>query len=198
MEGIASVLADQGRYGDSMLVHMNPAEVQGLASLSPTGSLTVNPQTGQPEAFLGMILGALGSLAGSSGALAAVPLIGKLGAAGLGALGSGLGTFIQTGDLKKGLLGGLAGYGLGKFMGNIGGTAGTVVPDSGITESVGSITGKLATEGGASQSLLELAKKQGIDVTDGIMSELPGAGSFSDAVSRVGAVSYTHLRAHET
>ena len=57
MEGIASVLADQGRYGDSMLVHMNPAEVQGLASLSPTGSLTVNPQTGQPEAFLGMILG---------------------------------------------------------------------------------------------------------------------------------------------
>ena len=57
MEGIASVLADQGRHGDSMLVHMNPAEVQGLASLSPTGSLTVNPQTGQPEAFLGTVLG---------------------------------------------------------------------------------------------------------------------------------------------
>ena len=62
MEGIASVLADQGRYGDSMLVHMNPAEVQGLASLSPTGSLTVNPQTGQPEAFLPFLAPMLGSL----------------------------------------------------------------------------------------------------------------------------------------
>ena len=187
MEGIASVLADQGRYGDTMLVHMNPAEVQGLASLSPTGSLTVNPQTGQPEAFLGMILGALGSLAGSSGALAAVPLIGKLGAAGLGALGSGLGTFIETGDLKKGLLGGITGYGLGKIMGGIAGSgAGDAAKDALVDEASKSITVTPAIASTPSQSLLELAKKQGIDVTDGIMSELPGAGSFSQAANRIG------------
>ena len=120
MEGIASVLADQGRYGDSMLVHMNPAEVQGLASLSPTGSLTVNPQTGQPEAFLGMILGALGSLGAGTG-LATTLGLGGLSSAALGAIGSGLGTFIETGDLKKGLLGGLTGYGIGKFVGSLGG-----------------------------------------------------------------------------
>ena len=120
MEGIASVLADQGRYGDSMLVHMNPAEVQGLASLSPTGSLTVNPQTGQPEAFLGMILGALGSLGAGTGVAATLGLSG-LSSAALGAIGSGLGTFIETGDLKKGLLGGLTGYGIGKFVGSLGG-----------------------------------------------------------------------------
>jgi hypothetical protein len=187
MEGIASVLADQGRYGDSMLVHMNPAEVQGLASLSPTGSLTVNPQTGQPEAFLGMILGALGSLAGSSGALAAVPLLGKLGAAGLGALGSGLGTFIETGDLKKGLLGGITGYGLGKIMGGIAGSgAGDVAKDAAVDAASQSITVTPAIASTPSQSLLELAKKQGIDVTDGIMSELPGAGSFSQAANRIG------------
>ena len=120
MEGIASVLADQGRYGDSMLVHMNPAEVQGLASLSPTGSLTVNPQTGQPEAFLGMILGALGSLSAGTGVAATLGLSG-LSSAALGAIGSGLGTFIETGDLKKGLLGGLTGYGIGKFVGSLGG-----------------------------------------------------------------------------
>ena len=119
MEGIASVLADQGRYGDSMLVHMNPAEVQGLASLSPTGSLTVNPQTGQPEAFLGMILGALGSLGAGTGVAATLGLSG-LSSAALGAIGSGLGTFIETGDLKKGLLGGLTGYGIGKFVGGLG------------------------------------------------------------------------------
>jgi len=123
MEGIASVLADQGRYGDSMLVHMNPAEVQGLASLSPTGSLTVNPQTGQPEAFLGMILGALGSLGAGTG-LATTLGLGGLSSAALGAIGSGLGTFIETGDLKKGLLGGLTGYGIGKFVGGLGGAKG--------------------------------------------------------------------------
>ena len=122
MEGIASVLADQGRYGDSMLVHMNPAEVQGLASLSPTGSLTVNPQTGQPEAFLGMILGALGSLGAGTGALGGV--LAGLSPALAGAIGSGLGTFIETGDLKKGLLGGIAGYGLGKFASGLGGAKG--------------------------------------------------------------------------
>jgi len=122
MEGIASVLADQGRYGDSMLVHMNPAEVQGLASLSPTGSLTVNPQTGQPEAFLGMILGALGSLGAGTGVLGGT--LAALGPGLAGAIGSGLGTFIETGDLKKGLLGGLTGYGIGKFVGGLGGAKG--------------------------------------------------------------------------
>ena len=42
-------VANQGRYGDSMLLHVNPAEVKGLAQAMP---ITVNPQTGQPEAFL--------------------------------------------------------------------------------------------------------------------------------------------------
>ncbi len=51
MKGQAEKLAKQGRYGDSMLVHMNPAEVDFLKSNSPTGGLTNNPQTGQPEAF---------------------------------------------------------------------------------------------------------------------------------------------------
>ena len=46
----AEQMAQYGRYGDSMLVHMNPAEVQGIASMVP-GGLTTNPVTGQPEAF---------------------------------------------------------------------------------------------------------------------------------------------------
>tara|TARA_R110002020_G_C15838555_1_gene734936 strand:- start:203 stop:445 length:243 start_codon:yes stop_codon:yes gene_type:complete len=56
MEGIAEHLANQGRYGDSMLMHVNPAEVEGIASLIPGGQLPRNPMTGQPEAFIGMIL----------------------------------------------------------------------------------------------------------------------------------------------
>ena len=44
----AQGLAGFGRYGDNMLVHMNPNEVAGLMSL---GNLTINPVTGLPEAF---------------------------------------------------------------------------------------------------------------------------------------------------
>ena len=61
MQKQAERLAAQGRYGDSMLVHMNPAEVDILRKTSPIGDLTTNPQTGQPEAFvqfIPMILGA--------------------------------------------------------------------------------------------------------------------------------------------
>jgi hypothetical protein len=42
-----------------MMVHMNPIEVAGIASLSPTGQLTTNPMTGQPEAFLPALLAPL-------------------------------------------------------------------------------------------------------------------------------------------
>jgi hypothetical protein len=66
MQGMANQMSQYGRYGDSMLVHMNPIEVQGLASLSPTGSLTINPVTGQPEAFLPFLAPLLGSMFGST------------------------------------------------------------------------------------------------------------------------------------
>ena len=77
---MAQELAKYGRYGDSMLVHMNPVEVAGLASLSPTGQLTTNPVTGQPEAFLPFLAPILGSVLGTSF------LPGLASAAGLGGL----------------------------------------------------------------------------------------------------------------
>jgi hypothetical protein len=119
MQGMANQMAQHGRYGDSMLVHMNPIEVQGLASLSPTGSLTVNPVTGQPEAFLPFLAPLLGSLAGSAFLPTVIPaLAGK--AALAGAIGSGLATTAATGDLKQGILSGLTGYGLGSALGAAG------------------------------------------------------------------------------
>ena len=109
-------VAAQGRFGDSMLLHVNPAEVAGLSQVMP---LTVNPETGQPEAFLPFLLPILGSIGGSalagSSLLAGTALAGK--AALLGAVGSGLGTYAATGDAKKGLMSGLMGYGLGKVLG---------------------------------------------------------------------------------
>ena len=107
-------LATHGRYGDSELVHMNPYEVQGLAAMSPTGQLTKNPVTGQPEAFLPFLAPLIGSALGKAA-------IGKAIGSGLaGAVGSGLATWAQTGDFEKGLIGGITGFGLGKVMGAAG------------------------------------------------------------------------------
>ncbi len=76
-------VANQGRYGDSMLLHVNPAEVKGLAQAMP---ITVNPETGQPEAFLPFLAPILGGMAGSAlltGAGATAAGAGILGTAGL-------------------------------------------------------------------------------------------------------------------
>jgi hypothetical protein len=52
--GLANLMAMNGRFGDTELVHMSKPEIRGLASL---GELTINPDTGLPEAFsLGSIL----------------------------------------------------------------------------------------------------------------------------------------------
>jgi hypothetical protein len=48
-----------GRYGDTELVHINKDELKGLASMMP---MTRNPETGQPEMFLGTIMAALSAL----------------------------------------------------------------------------------------------------------------------------------------
>lgn len=62
----AQGLASLGRYGDTMLVHMNPKEVAGLQSLamSKGGTLTINPDTGMPEAFLGQLFNFAAPIAG--------------------------------------------------------------------------------------------------------------------------------------
>ena len=59
-------LASLGRNGDSMLMHVSPQEVAGLQGLAMAqgGSLTINPDTGLPEAFnLGKVLGAVAPIA---------------------------------------------------------------------------------------------------------------------------------------
>jgi len=122
-QGVANQLAGYGRYGDSMLVHMNPIEVQMLSSLSPTGRLTTNPYTGQQEAFLPFLAPLLGSFLGSSvltGTGAALLGGAGLSSAAAGAIGSGLATAAVTGDLEQGILSGITGFGLGQAFGAAG------------------------------------------------------------------------------
>jgi len=136
-------VASQGRYGDSMLLHVNPAEVKGLAQAVP---LTINPQTGQPEAFLPFLAPVLGSLAGGT------LLAGATGSALLGsAIGSGLAQYAVTGDLKKGLLAGLTGYGIGSALQGAGAAAqgteaATAAADTVTNVATDAATSKLLTD----------------------------------------------------
>lgn len=104
---LADHMASKGRGPDSMLVHMSPREVRGLQALAKQhgGTLTVNPETGLPEAgfldkLLPTILG-VGATVLSGGTI--TPLMAGLG---VGAIQAA-----RTGDLGKGLMAGLGAYG---------------------------------------------------------------------------------------
>lgn len=127
---MAKQLQSMGRGNDSMLIHMTPEEVnslQGLAMASG-GSLTINPQTGLPEAgWLGKLLPTILGIAGAAFGL-------PTWAIGLG--GAAAGTAI-TGDLGKGLAMGLQAYGgagLGQAVG-VGGKIASLGKDLGLTQS---------------------------------------------------------------
>jgi hypothetical protein len=93
-------IASMGRNGDSMLMHVNPAELQGLQSL--LGPMTVNPETGNPEAFAWFL-----------------PLLGLA----AGTVASGAASDWEAGPM---VLGALTGAGLGAGIGSLGATSGTV------------------------------------------------------------------------
>jgi hypothetical protein len=107
LELAAQHLASRGRKGDTMLVHMAPEEVSGLQALARAGggTLTLNPDTGLPEAnflkrMLPMIIGA--GITAATGGAAAPWMIGL----GMGGLET-----VRTGSLEKGLMAGLGAYG---------------------------------------------------------------------------------------
>jgi hypothetical protein len=117
LEIAAKHLASKGRGPDTQLVHMTPGEVQSLQQIAMAhgGSLTINPETGLPEA--GFLKNILPMIAGAG--LAMIPGVGPLMAAGL----VGGGTTIATGSLEKGLMAGLGAYGgagLGDGLANLG------------------------------------------------------------------------------
>lgn len=114
---LANDMASRGRGQDSMLVHMTPREVAGLQALAMKhgGSLTINPETGLPEAgFLSSILPALAGFALNAFAPGLGTAVG--GALGLGAAaGTGIAvgglTALATGSLSRGLMAGMGAYG---------------------------------------------------------------------------------------
>ena len=167
-------MAQYGRYGDSMLVHMNPVEVAGIAALSPTGQLTTNPVTGQPEAFLPLLAPALGWLGGSLG----------LGALGTAAL-TGIGTAAVTGDLKRGLLAGLTAGAAGGIGDLFAGSA-EAATQAGVEAAT-----QAATEG-ATQAATEGLSQAVIDA--GGTDFVGQAGNIAEQLSQAGVTPQDYLQ----
>ena len=94
---IADQLASLGRYGDTKIMHISPKELELIERMYP-GSITVNPETGQPEAWAW-----LASLLGSGGAGAGA---GAAAGAGAGTAASSAGIMSKVGGLVGGLKGG--------------------------------------------------------------------------------------------
>jgi hypothetical protein len=135
---LANHLQSAGRGEDKVLVHMTPGEVNGLQSLAMAhgGSLTINPETGLPEA------GFLSSLLPMAIGFGLAPFTGGMSAA----LITGAGYTAATGSLKKGIMAGLGAYGgagLGAGLSSLGTTA--VAPaQAGLSPAVAANTSTLA------------------------------------------------------
>jgi len=144
----ARAVQARGRNEDTMLVHMTPNEVNSLQGLAMAhgGTLTINPDTGLPEAdFLKSILPMIAGFA--------------LGPAGFGlmtSLQAGLAvggvTALATGDLGKGLSAGLGAFGgsnLGAALSSTGAEAAKLaaLPDAGASAIPASMGGTGASTG---------------------------------------------------
>ena len=173
----AEAVRQKGRYGDSVLMHVNPQEMQTLATGSG-GYLTVNPDTGLPEAFLPALLPVLGGLGGTalatSGMLAGAGGLGAFMAANpyiAGAIGSGLGKTLATGDIEQGIRTGLiSGVTGGLLQGLTGGDIITSPDAIGASGMEAAIAGDTA---GAVENISPAIQATNSKVTDALANMTP-------------------------
>ena len=152
--GQAQQLANAGRGEDTMLMHVTPSEVHGLASLAP-GMMTINPQTGLPEA--GFLKDALSFAAPFLGSMVGIPPWAT----------SAIMAKARGGDWKDMALGAAT----GALMGKLGDKLSTV-PDIGATNLANEAattalsspeTFSQAMQGVGQQGFTDLAAKAAID-----------------------------------
>jgi hypothetical protein len=145
LANVAQNLAERGRKGDSMLVHMAPEEVAGLRALARAQGtdMTINPRTGLPEAFSLRKL-----FKAASFILPFIPIPGLFGMSslltrsilsGVAAGASAKGGF----DFKQALGGGLKAYALGSLGEKMGGAptpdGAPTVPTTTVGEAAGAV-----------------------------------------------------------
>lgn len=208
LHDLAKEMASKGRGDDSVLIHMTPGEVGGLQQLAMAhgGSLTINPDTGLPEA--GILKSLLPTLIGA----VLTPLTGGL----INPLTAGLLVGgvegLRTGDIGKGLMAGLGAYGgagLSAGLAGLGGigaktaaTAGSNAlaagPEAFTTlwgqgANVAGTAGTAAGEAlkGASKEALTQAGKQALGA--GYQGVQPSIGAFFNAPGQVAKGGFTAI-----
>jgi hypothetical protein len=169
LELAAKHLASRGRNGDTELVHMSKGEVAGLQALAKAhgGKLTINPDTGLPEAFF--LAALLPTLLGGAGATLGMS---KLGIAALGAFG---GALMNKRNPRMGaVMGGLGAFGGASLAGGLG-AAGAASPAA-----AAQALGTPAATGAGSQAAMLAAQNAGFGQA-GINALAGSAGTAAGA-----------------
>lgn len=172
----AQYLSSKGRGQDSQLIHMMPSEIEALQSLAEQHgrSLTINPQTGLPEAgWLGDIL-KVGATAAAvyyggpllGGALAPTSSAALQAGLGMGLISGGI-TTLATGSLKQGL-------GAGLTTGLIGGMMTPGVPSP--TDAVQTMTPALEEANQVAANAITNATPPAFS-TDSFFNQIPTGAS---------------------
>jgi len=161
LQHAAQHLASKGRGPDTMLVHMAPNEVNALNQFAKQHGthLTVNPQTGLPEA------GLLSMLIGGATAVFAPHLLPYV------AGGLGVAKTAMSGSLTEGIMTGLSAWGGGQLAGSI----------QNLAQSGAHLTGDVAAE--ATKKAAEEAAKGAAQSTVGGAGEIGMASAFPNALS---------------
>ena len=182
---LADHMASKGRGPDTMLIHMAPSEVQGLQALAMAhgGSLTINPETGLPEAgFLDKLLPTIIGVGisyfsgGTIDPMTAAAMVGGVETA-------------RTGDIGRGISAGFQAYG-GATLG-----AGMSTTGSGImANEAGALAGAEAAAYGTDLGMIypssftpeaiDVLKRQAID--EGAMMAGPGQQATSSQLMSKG------------
>jgi hypothetical protein len=186
----AQYLSSKGRGQDSQLIHMMPSEIEALQSLAEQHgrSLTINPQTGLPEAgWLGDIL-KVGATAAAvyyggpllGGALAPTSSAALQAGLGMGLISGGI-TTLATGSLKQGL-------GAGVTTGLIGGMMTPGVPsptDNVLTGTPAQIGADLTSRANTGLDVAGSSAMQNPLIRD-IPAAIPATAPVSPTVSPTG------------
>jgi hypothetical protein len=172
LPAIAKQLESKGRHGDTRLVHVTESELKGLHALAEAHGkkITINPETGLPEAF--SLKSLLPTLLGAGLAMTGI-------GAPVAALMVGGGYSVATGSLQKGLMAGLGAYGGAGLTGSLmgaGTAAGAAGANAGVNAAANAGT-NVAANAGANTAAL----------TPGNVSALNGVQGGANAALTGGA-----------
>ena len=171
---LARQVQSKGRGDDTMLVHMTPGEVKGLQSLAMAhgGSLSINPETGLPEArFLKNILPSV--IGGAVGIATMNPMLGA-------AVGGGLGMATSGGNLTRGIMSGLGAYGFGSLGAGLASSGAQALAPEAIAGGLG-VQGAATGAGSQAAMLAQQNAGFGLEGIESIRNAATGATGFSPA-----------------